>query len=181
MNDGMPLSIEALIGIVAAEVLLDAIKTSALLTQLGVPHALIGGLAIGLYGHPRATKDVDYLVDDSAFASTKPLLVYRQELATVVKMGVVDLLAIPTGRAVLRELLELPNPGVIPVIGLPALVMMKLDAGRTQDMADINAVLDAGANPDIIGMFLAESAPDLRDQFAELLDRRSRKVESEEQ
>ena len=55
-------SIEELAEVVAPSVLLDAIDTSRRLTALGVPHALIGGLAVGLHGHPRATKDVDFLV-----------------------------------------------------------------------------------------------------------------------
>ena len=33
-----------------------AARVSRLLTELGVPHALIGGLAVGVHGHPRATK-----------------------------------------------------------------------------------------------------------------------------
>ena len=173
MNNDGQITIEALVGVVAANVLMDAIETSALLTKLGIAHALVGGLAVGLYGHPRATKDVDYLVDNSAFASLEPILVYRKELAGVVKMGVVDLLAIPKSRMVLQDLLELPAPGAIPVIDLPALVLMKLDAGRPQDMADIEAVLDTGVDSGEIGAFLALNAPDLGDRFAELLDKRA--------
>jgi len=30
--------------------------------RLGIRHALIGGMAVGVHGHPRATKDIDFLV-----------------------------------------------------------------------------------------------------------------------
>ena len=39
--------------------ILDAMRAaSARLTELGVRHVLVGGLAVGAWGHPRATKDV---------------------------------------------------------------------------------------------------------------------------
>lgn len=175
MKPDQPASIEALVGVVAAEVLLDAVRTSRLLARLGVPHALVGGLAVGLHGHPRATRDVDFLVDESAFASTVPLLVYRDELAVVVRMGVVDLLAVPQGRPTLQAQLEVPAAGEIPVIDPAALVLMKLDAGRGQDREDVVAMLDAGIDQDEVGRYLADHAPDLVDAFAELLDRRDRR------
>jgi len=76
-------SFEDLAEVVAPQVLLDAIRVGDRLTELGVPHALIGGLAVGLNGHPRATKDVDYMVGPEAFETTEPLLVYREELKDV--------------------------------------------------------------------------------------------------
>jgi hypothetical protein len=42
--------------VVAANVIEDAIEIWELLARLRVPHALIGGLAVGLNGFPRATK-----------------------------------------------------------------------------------------------------------------------------
>ncbi|HSN99340.1 MAG TPA: hypothetical protein VLS89_13685, partial [Candidatus Nanopelagicales bacterium] len=55
-------------GIVAPRVL-DALRAaSQQLTRVGIRHALVGGLAVGAHGHPRATKDVDFLVGDEAFA-----------------------------------------------------------------------------------------------------------------
>ena len=83
---------EELEQVVSARVLDDARRVSATLTELGVPHALVGGLAVGLHGHPRATKDVDFLVGAEAFASTEPLLTFRDELAQVVQWGVIDLI-----------------------------------------------------------------------------------------
>jgi hypothetical protein len=43
------------------------IETTRLLTQLRVPHALIGGVAVGLHtGVPRATLDTDFAIDTQA-------------------------------------------------------------------------------------------------------------------
>ena len=35
----------------------------SILSQAGVPHALIGGFALAVYGHHRATVDIDFLAD----------------------------------------------------------------------------------------------------------------------
>ena len=84
-----------LVGTVAPTVLVNALDTSRRLSDLGIPHALIGGLAVGIHGHPRATKDADFLVGAEAFDSIAPLLVYREELRDFVRLGVIDLLAVP--------------------------------------------------------------------------------------
>jgi hypothetical protein len=39
------------------EAIIDALNAD------GVPYALCGGLALGIHGHPRATEDIDILVD----------------------------------------------------------------------------------------------------------------------
>lgn len=62
---------------------------SEALTSLGVRHALVGGLAVGVHGHPRATKDIDFIVGAEAFATTSPRLTFREELADVVRWGVI--------------------------------------------------------------------------------------------
>ena len=41
---------------VSPRVIEDAIEVGELLAELQVPHALVGGLAVGLNGFPRATK-----------------------------------------------------------------------------------------------------------------------------
>jgi hypothetical protein len=57
-------------GVVAPEVL-DAMKVaSAVLKRVGVRHVVVGGLAVGANGFPRATKDVNFLVGDEAFERT---------------------------------------------------------------------------------------------------------------
>ena len=46
-------------GVVASPVLSAMRAASRALTSLGIRHAVAGGLAVGAYGYPRATQDVD--------------------------------------------------------------------------------------------------------------------------
>lgn len=150
---------EELEQVVARRVLDDARRVSAALTDLGVPHALVGGLAVGLHGHPRATRDVDFLVGPEAFASTKPLLTFRKELADVVQWGLIDLIAALPEDPVLAN--EITQGGVdfIPVVGIEVLLLMKLRAGRTQDFADIEALVQSGADVEAVLDFLRTNEP----------------------
>ena len=158
-----------LAGTVASEVLLNAKETSRLLTALGIPHTLIGGLAVGFHGHPRATKDVDYLVGVEAFASTDPLLVFREELKNIARVGVVDLMEVPTNFPALMDHLSIPADGDIPVVPVEALILLKLLAGRPQDVADVSALLEAGADLKRVTRYLRENAPSLVERFAEIV------------
>ena len=112
-------SLASLTDIVAPNVLLDALEVSRRLTELGVPHALIGGLAVGVYGHPRATKDVDFLVGPEAFSCLEPILVYREELRDCVRAGEVDLMPLPEAYPKLEE--DLRIPAADEVLSLPLL------------------------------------------------------------
>lgn len=160
---------EALGDAVAPKVLLDAIDASQRLSELGVPHALIGGLAVGVHGHPRATRDADFLVGSEAFESTSPLLVYRAELRDLVRIGVIDLLAVPPDYPSLAEHLTSADPGEVPIIPVEALILLKLHANRPQDRADVVALLAAGADTDAITRYLRAKAPELQARFAELV------------
>jgi hypothetical protein len=164
-----PRSLETLAETVAPQVLLDAIEASRRLTELGVPHALIGGLAVGLYGHPRATKDVDYLVGASAFDQMSPLLVFRAELRDLARVGVIDFMPLPLGHPELAADLRVPSGDEIPVIGPEGLVLMKLLANRVQDRADIIALLDAGISAASVTIYLRANATQFVTRFAELV------------
>lgn len=161
--------LERLAETVASHVLLDAIETSQRLAGLGVPHALIGGLAVGMHGHPRATKDVDFLVGDAAFARTEPLLVYREELRDLVRVGVIDLMPVPPGHPELALYLRVPDDTEVPIIGPEALVLLKLLANRPQDRADVVALLGAGLDVAAATDYLRRNAPELTGRFAALV------------
>ena len=160
--------LDALAGVVAPEVLVEALNTSRILTGLGVRHALIGGLAVGLRGHPRATRDVDFLVGDEAFIRMVPILQCRPELADVVRFGVIDLMAVPSEHQELKDALVVPEGRGVPVIPLAPLILLKLSAGRPQDLADVRAPIVAGADLDEIQAYLGEHAPDLIPGLAQL-------------
>lgn len=157
--------------VVAQRVLDDALRVSSVLTALGVPHALVGGLAVGLHGHPRATRDVDFIVGEAAFATTSPLLTFREELVDVVRWGVVDLIAALPGDPVLVAELADGAPGVVPVVGIEVLVVMKLRASRSQDLADVEAVVRAGADIAAVLAFLREHEPEHIPVFSRIAQR----------
>ena len=156
--------------VVAPAVLEDAMEMGDLLSRLGVPHVLVGGLAVGLNGFPRATKDVDYLVGPEAFERVSPFLVYRPELKHRVTMGVVDLLAVPDAFPCLAEQLAVGEVGEVHVIAPEALVLMKLSANRAQDRADVARLLETGIDESVVAAYLAENGPNLLSRFAELVD-----------
>src|SRR5438046_7802019 len=56
-----------LVDVVAARVLEAMNTASDMLKRAGIRHVVVGGLAVGANGYPRATKDVDFLVGDEAF------------------------------------------------------------------------------------------------------------------
>ena len=56
-----------LVDVVAPRVLEAMNTASEMLKRAGVRHVVVGGLAVGANGFPRATKDVDFLVGDEAF------------------------------------------------------------------------------------------------------------------
>lgn len=160
--------LDGLRGVVHPDILARTEHISRLLTALGVPHALIGGLAVGVHGYPRLTKDVDFLVGSLAFERTIPFLVYRPELAEVARVGFSDLMAVPRGYPRLEAEVSLGD--AVPVISLSGLVLMKLLAFRGQDQADIEALLrDDETRIADVSDYLAEHAPDLLIRLGQLL------------
>ena len=162
-------SLEPLAEVVSADILLDDIDTSKTLTNLGVPHALIGGLAVGMHGHPRATKDVHYLVGREAFVRTTPVLQFREELGAIVRIGIIDFMPIPQNYFDLARFLQIPAKGDIPIIAAEGLITLKLDANRPQDRADVVALMRAGLDTVAVRKYLRLHAPDLLERFAELI------------
>lgn len=61
----------------------DLIAVCQALNDAKVDYVLIGGLAVGLHGFPRATKDIDFLVDSSVknIKKIKKALAYLPEKA----------------------------------------------------------------------------------------------------
>ncbi len=161
-------NLDALREVVAESIVDRAIDVSQRLQELGVPHVLIGGLAVGLHGHPRATKDVDFMVGEEAFAKTTPLLVYREELEHLVAIGHTDIMSVPPGFPSLKT--ELATTGEVPLISLPALVLMKLDAFRPRDREDVRTLMSLHRSRlRDVRDHLAENAPQLVHRLAEAL------------
>ena len=140
---------------------MDLFQEFAALTQAletaGVEYAVVGGLAVAIWGVPRATQDIDLLVPAGALDGA--LVVARQcgfsiealpmsfhdgtEIRRVSKPGAgtmltLDLLLVtrnlePAWQSRLRVPVE---GGELWVVGREALIQMKIAAGRPQDLAD---------------------------------------------
>jgi hypothetical protein len=161
-------AVDELRGVVSGQLLARAADVSKVLRELGVPHALIGGLAVGVHGHPRGTKDVDFLVGAEAFDSTEPFLIYRDELKNLVQVGETDIMSVPPKYPVLGNELRVSDD--IPVISLAGLVLMKLDASRARDKDDVRRLLeqDPGKIAEVRDHLVAH-APELLPRLGEAL------------
>lgn len=117
----------------------------------GVPHALCGGLAAGAHGEPRATKDVDFVVGEEAFASAPGSLVVSFKPGIPIAVGDVPVDSVPIPQehaAVLRDgIARARLDEGIPVLPAAHVVYMKLLSFRAVDRVDIRRMLDAGLAP----------------------------------
>lgn len=156
-----------LIDVVASKVL-DAWKAaSEALARAGVRHVVIGGLAVGANGHPRATKDVDFLVGDEAFHHHPGGLVTMNPAIPIAVNGVaIDYLSPRPDEAHLAVALAAP-PGTF--IDPAQLIYMKLRAARMQDRADVVALVKTGLDIDACRSYLSTNAPALVAMFDDLV------------
>jgi hypothetical protein len=156
-----------LIDVVATKVL-DAWKAaSEALTRARVRHVVIGGLAVGANGYPRATKDVDFLVGDEAFHHHAGGLVTMNPALPIEVNGVaIDYLSPRAGEDHLAAALG-ESPGGF--IDVARLVYMKLKASRLQDRADVAGLVKTGMDVDLCRTYLAANAPLLVEKFDALV------------
>ncbi len=150
----------ALLEDVVAPKVLNAMKAaSSALTRLGVRHVIVGGLAVGANGHPRATKDVDFLVGDEAFEKHEGGFVTMRPGVPIQVNGVaIDLLSVGDGEDHLAAALEAP-PGSS--IEAPPLIYLKLKSPRQKDRVDVIELVKAGIDIDASRRYLAANAPQL--------------------
>jgi hypothetical protein len=149
----------------------------------GVPHALIGGLAVAAHGFERYTKDVDVLVPSdrrdilkTVSRSTIHGLDFKPGVplrgVSYHRRGVaVDVVLPLAPAAFLDEELGVPGPGEIPVLKAPALVFLKLLSRRAKDDADVIELLKAGLSPEPVRRYLEEHALELVERFEQLAAR----------
>ncbi len=119
---------------------------------LGVPFALVGGLAAGAHGRPRFTKDVDFLVGDEAFCKAGLIVSFAKPMplqAGDVAIDPIPLPEEPVRKAVLQRALEnvefdTTTGRRIPILGATWLCYMKLASPRGKDRDDVVAMVQAG-------------------------------------
>jgi len=155
--------------VVAEKVLAAWRMASDALRRAGVRHVVVGGLAVGANGYPRATKYVDFLVGDDAFVHHAGGLVTMNPALPIEVNGVpIDYLSARAGEEHLAEALTEP-PGSF--VDAPRLVYMKLKASRLRDRGDVAGMINAGADVDACRSYLVAHAPDLVDAFDEVVRR----------
>lgn len=165
------MNIEDPFNFVAPKVRDAAIKTAAQLQQLGIRHALAGGLAVGDHGYIRATIDVNFLVGEEAFEHHGGLVTFKPGVPIEVDDIRIDYLSPLALGAQLEETLTTPlvSKG-IPIVPVEVLIYLKLVAKRRKDMVDVVELLRVGADAKKVRHYLQQYADDLLPLFAELLD-----------
>jgi hypothetical protein len=156
-----------LVDVVATKVLDAMRKASGALAALGIRHVVVGGLAVGANGHPRATKDVDFLVGDEAFEHHPGGFVTMKPGVPIQVGGVaIDLLSVQAGEDHLASALAAPMGSMI---AAPQLVYMKLKSPRQKDRVDVIELIKAGVDLTACRGYLAQHAPDLATTFTALI------------
>lgn len=143
-----------------SEQVLQALReVSRMLTERGVRHAVIGGIAVGAYGWPRATRDVDLLLGNEAWErQPSGELLARVELPEFVNDIPIDYLPIDVAGDFLAQAFERPlwSQGV-PIAPVEILVCTKLIRLAMRDQADIVEIVKAKRiDRDEVRAFLVE-------------------------
>jgi hypothetical protein len=144
-------------------------EVSRMLTEAGIRHALAGALGANAYrGRPRTTEDIDFLVGDEAFQKHPGGFVTLR--VPVVEFDGIDVDQIPLSdalRVVEDDLNHAPVSEGVPIAPLATIVIMKLLAGRTQDLADVEAIVESGTDREPLRAAVQKAAP----QCLEVLER----------
>jgi hypothetical protein len=145
-------------------------EVSKMLADAGVRHALVGALAANAYrNRPRTTEDIDFLVGDEAFEKHPGGFVTLR--VPVVEFDGIEVDQVPLTealRAVEEGLNEAPVSDGVPIASAETVVVMKLLAGRTQDLADVEAIIESGADRDLLRAAVAKAAPRCADALEKL-------------
>lgn len=167
-------------GVVSSKVL-DAMRVAHdELTKIGVPHLLVGGLAVGAYGYPRATKDVDFLVGDEAFELHGAGVVTLKPGVPIQVAGVlVDHVSAQANEEHLRSLLRQPHTGEPPVAPIEALVYLKLKSPRAKDRADVIELIKGGIDLERCRGYLGRHAAHLLLNFDSAIQAAAREEDAQ--
>ncbi|HXH25060.1 MAG TPA: hypothetical protein VNI78_07415 [Vicinamibacterales bacterium] len=151
-------------------------EVSRMLAEAGVRHLLVGALAANAYrNRPRTTEDIDFLVGEEAFERHPSGCVTMR--VPVVEFDGIDIDQVPLGDAlqVVADALDRPamSDGV-PIAPIETIVIMKLLAGRTQDLADVEAIVASGADRDHLRAAVHRAAPQCVETLEKLFDNADR-------
>jgi len=165
------MDIKEVLDFVSPKVRDAALKTAAQLEQLGVRHALAGGLAVGTHGYIRATAVVDFLVGEEAFEHHGVLVTFRPGVPIEVDGVRIDYLSPVSLGPQLEDVLDDPSLSQgLAVVPIEALIYMKLRARRRQDLLDVVELINAGADVRRVRQYLERYAGDLVTMFDGLVE-----------
>jgi hypothetical protein len=137
-------------------------EVSRMLAAAGIRHALAGALAANAYrSRPRTTEDIDFLVGEEALEAHPAGFVTLR--VPVIEFDGIAIDQIPVGNAlrVLEEGLDrVPVSDGVPIASLETIVVMKLLARRTQDLADIEAIVGSGVDRESLRVAVQRLVPD---------------------
>jgi len=137
-------------------------EISRMLSAAGIRHALVGALGANAYrNRPRTTEDIDFLVGDEAFQSHPGGFVTMR--VPIIEFDGIDVDQVPL-TASLRVVEEGLNrarvSNGVPIAPVDTIVVMKLLAGRSQDLADIEAIVASGADRELLTAAVEKAVPD---------------------
>lgn len=147
-------------------------EVSRMLSEAHIRHALVGALGANAYrSRPRTTEDIDFLVGDEAFEAHAGGFV-------TMRVPVIEFDGIDVDQVPLTEALRVIEDGLgrahvsegVPIAPVDTIVVMKLLAGRTQDLADVEAIVASGADRDILRSAVRTAAPERLGTFEKLLE-----------
>ncbi|MGH9383984.1 MAG: hypothetical protein ACRD2N_06840 [Vicinamibacterales bacterium] len=145
-------------------------EVSKMFTAAGIRHALVGALAANAYrNRPRTTEDINFLVGDEAFQTHPGGFVTLR--VPVIEFDGIDIDQVPlTGalRVVEEGLTRAPVSDGVPIAAVEIVVVMKLLAGRTQDLADIEAIISSGADRGSLRAAVQRMTPERADTLEDL-------------
>ena len=140
--------------------------------RLGIPHALIGGVAVGAYAEPYATKDIDFLVGDEAFDSRGVVISFKAGVPLEASGVPID--SVPIEQAyrdvyegALATAVDSDEPG-IRIVRADYLAALKLIARRRHDYDAVVDMLDHGLDEASVTAVIREHL-DLVERFARAL------------
>ena len=145
-------------------------EVSRMLSEAGIRHALVGALAANAYrDRPRTTEDIDFLVGDEAFETHAGGYVTMR--LPVIEFEGIAIDQVPLGDALRVIEPELDHAVVsegVPIASAEAVVVMKLLASRTQDLADVEAIIASGTDRERLRAAVQRAAPDRADLLERL-------------
>lgn len=130
-------------------------QASGAMKSLDVRHIVVGGLAVGANGYPRATGDVDFLVGDEAFDHHAGGVV-TMRVPIQVNGIAVDCLSVGADEPHLTDAISVEPGSFAPA---PVLVYLKLKSPRSKDRTDIIELIKAGIDVGECREYLAANSP----------------------